>query len=128
MGEMDMRNALIGLALAGALFVHLPAVAYGADGEGFLTERCGSCHQLDPPADPSLAARTQRKGPPLFYAGNKFRQDWLVSWLQKPSRIRPAGDYPPANIVAGEKGDRLDETSFEDHPALSAADAERAAE
>lgn len=121
-----MRSALIGLALAGALSAQLPSVAYGADADVFLAERCGSCHQLAPPADPSLAERRQRKGPPLFYAGNKFREDWLVSWLQQPVRIRPAGDYPPAHIKSGKEGDEVDKASLIDHPALSRDEAEKA--
>lgn len=128
MGAGTMRSALLGLALAGTLSVSLSPLAYGAEADGFLAERCGGCHQLDPPADAALDARKQRKAPPLFYAGNKFRQEWLVSWLQNPTRIRPAGDYPPAHIKRGEKGDVVDEASFAPHPALNEEDAERAAE
>lgn len=122
-----MRSTLIRLALAGALSAQLPSLAYGADADGFLAERCGSCHQLAPPAAPSLAERMQRKGPPLFYAGNKFRRDWLVAWLQQPVRIRPAGDFPPAHIKSGPKGDEVDKASLLDHPALPLEQAEMAA-
>lgn len=123
-----MRNALFGLALAGAAFAAPAAPAQAADAEAFLTEQCGTCHQLQPPADASLAVRAERKGPPLFYAGDKFRKEWLEEWLQKPTRIRPAGDFPLAHVKHTDKGDVIDESTLPAHPALSEEDAEMVAE
>ncbi len=123
-----MRSVLIGLALAGAVSFQSPALAGGGEADGFLAERCSTCHQLEPPANPSLVVRTERKGPPLFYAGNKFRREWLEAWLQAPARIRPAGDFPPAHIKNGEKGDEVDKASLIDHPVLPPGEAAMAAE
>jgi len=65
-----------------------------------------------------------RKAPDLFYAGNKYHAEWLRAWLQKPTRIRVAGEFYADHIRSGEKSDEVDPTTLEPHPALSAADAD----
>lgn len=102
-----------------------PLLAAGGDTAAFVEENCGGCHALEKPDYESmtLADRAERGGPPLYYAGNKFRAEWLEKWLQEPERIRPAGDYPPAHIETTADGDRIDTDSLEPHPGL---DAERA--
>jgi mono/diheme cytochrome c family protein len=89
---------------------------------GMLQESCSACHNVKGPAAQTLKAVFEKKGPDLFYAGNKYRQEWLVSWLQKPSRIRPAGMFY-GHIKAGAKGDEIDTAALKDHVALSKADA-----
>lgn len=123
-----MRAITLGLALAGFVWTQSLPGAQASEIDGLLAKQCSECHQLAPPADRSLANRRQRKGPPLYFAGDKFRKDWLVSWLQNPTRIRPAGDYPPAHITAGADGDVIDPASLIEHPVLAAAAAEQAAE
>ncbi len=90
---------------------------------GILQGNCSACHNIKGPAVQALKAAFEKKGPDLFYAGNKYRQEWLVSWLQKPSRIRPAGMYYGGHIKAGAKGDEIDTSTLTDHVALSKADA-----
>lgn len=110
------RARLLGIALAlGATFA---APAEGQDIADHVAADCGGCHQLTGPADTSVEARQQRKAPPLFYAGNKFREEWLTDWLQNPVRIRPAGDFPPAHVTTTAKGDVVDSATLVDHPAL----------
>lgn len=86
MHERYIRRVAARLALLLAL-----AAASTAGAAAEVSERvaadCGGCHDLRGPADDSLEVRSQRKAPPLFYAGNKFREDWLVAWLQNPTRI-----------------------------------------
>ncbi len=96
------------------------------EGSAMLTQRCAGCHNLTGPAPHTLKELWARKGPDLFYAGNKFRTDWLRAWLQKPTRIRPAGEFYADHIRSGEKGDEIDPTTLEPHLALSAADADAA--
>ena len=84
---------------------------------------CATCHNIKGPTAQTLKAAFEKKGPDLFYAGNKYRQEWLVSWLQKPSRIRPAGMYYGGHIKTGAKGDEIDTSTLTDHVALSKADA-----
>ena len=90
---------------------------------GVLQGSCATCHNIKGPAVQTLKAAFEEKGPDLFYAGNKYRQEWLVSWLQKPSRIRPAGMYYGGHIKTGAKGDEIDTSTLTDHVALSKPDA-----
>jgi len=97
--------------------------AEAADGEAILTARCAGCHSLEGPAPTTLEALWERKGPDLFYAGNKYNADWMTRWLQKPQRIRPAGMYYGRHTRSTPKGDEIDASSLSEHPALSAEDA-----
>ncbi len=93
-----------------------------ADG-GMLQKNCVSCHNLSGPASTTVKELWAKKGPDLFYAGNKYREAWLVSWLQKPQRIRPAGMFYGDHIKPGIKSDEIDVSTLKDHVALSSADA-----
>ncbi len=95
--------------------------AFAAD--GILQKDCAACHNLTGPAAQTLKEAWAKKGPGLFYAGNKYRQEWLVSWLQKPQRIRPAGMYYGDHIKPGPKGDEIDTSTLKDHVVLTKADA-----
>jgi mono/diheme cytochrome c family protein len=86
-------------------------------------QQCVSCHNMTGPAAQTLKEAFAKKGPDLFYAGNKYRQEWLVSWLQKPVRIRPAGMYYGNHIKPGAKGDEIDAGTLQDHIALTKEDA-----
>ena len=100
-----------------------PLAASAADGMAILQKDCATCHNLKGPAPQTLQALWDRKGPDLFYAGNKYRQDWLVEWLQKPQRIRPAGEFYGKHIKPGVKSDEIDAATLENHVALSKDDA-----
>ena len=65
-----------------------------------------------------------RKAPDLFYAGNKYRAEWLSAWLVKPTRIRTAGEFYADHIRSGEKSDEVDPATLEAHSALNSADAD----
>src|ERR1019366_8941980 len=73
---------------------------------GMLQKDCSACHNITGPAAQTLKDAFAKKGPDLFYAGNKYRQEWLVSWLQMPGRIRPAGIYYGDHIKAGVKSEQ----------------------
>lgn len=88
-----------------------------------VASKCGACHQLSGPGDTTISTRDERKGPPLFYAGNKFRKEWLANWLANPVRIRPAGDTPIAHVMSTSEGDAIDESTLADHPRLSVNEA-----
>ena len=107
---------LIGFAATGARAAD--------EGSASLTQRCAGCHNLTGPAPQSLKELWARKAPDLFYAGNKYRAEWLAAWLQKPTRIRVAGEFYADHIRSGAKSDEVDPTTLEPHPALSAADAD----
>jgi len=116
--------------MRGAFFILLIMMFVGSgaraadEGATILTQRCAGCHNFTGPAPHTLKELWARKGPDLFYAGNKFRAEWLRAWLQKPTRIRPAGEFYADHIRSGEKGDEIDPATLEPHLTLSAADAD----
>lgn len=120
-----MRKLLLaaaGLAAAGW------GDACAADDAPFdLNQSCAACHALTRPADTSLDRVRDRKGPDLWYAGNKFQPDWLVGWLQDPKPIHPAG-YPYfKTIMEGPDHDVPDPSKIAPHPKLAKPDAVAAA-
>lgn len=101
-----------------------------ADGASITSQQCAGCHALTQPDYEALGTgeRAGRSAPPLFYAGNKFRREWLESWLQQPARLRPAGYYPPTHVKKDGEGDRVDNTGLPRHPALDAGQAAQVAD
>ncbi len=114
-----MRLQVTALACAALL----SSAALANDGNAILNKDCVSCHNLKGAAPQTLAELRARKGPDLFYAGNKYREEWLASWLQKPQRIRPAGELYREHIKRGDKRDEVDTATLKDHAALSKDDA-----
>ena len=114
---MMMRILLLALLLGAA------GAACAADGRALLEGQCAGCHSLAGPAPSTLEQLWARKGPDLFYAGNKYREDWLKAWLQAPTRIRPAGEFYPDHIRRGAKSDEIDSASLAAHVQLAPADA-----
>jgi mono/diheme cytochrome c family protein len=108
-----------------AALLNLSGTVFAA--EGMLQKDCASCHNISGPVAQTLKEAFAKKGPDLSYAGNKYRQEWIASWLQKPKRIRPAGMYYGDHIKVGPKGDEIDPATLTDHATLSKADATAAA-
>lgn len=108
------------MAIAAGLAVCAPAPAGEAE------TRCGGCHALTAPdvAARGIAERLERKAPPLWYAGNKYREGWLASWMQAPVTILPAGYFPNAAIRQTPEGDVPDPDKLHRHEPLPAALAE----
>jgi mono/diheme cytochrome c family protein len=105
-------------------------IAQAAGDPALLQKQCSECHALTPPTAPRLERLWERTGPDLHYAGNKFKRDWLVAWLQSPTVIRPAG-VMYAKVVkasADRQPDVIDETKVPAHLKLSKGDAEKAAD
>lgn len=101
---------LLGVLLAGtALLVPLPAMA----DPGILDRSgCTACHRTaEPPsAERTVERHAERKGPDLFYAGSKYRSEWLAAWLADPRPIRPAGLDPAGQTRRSPDGDVLAST------------------
>ncbi len=93
-----------------------------------LKSQCSSCHKLEGPAPGTLKALWERKGPDLFYAGNKYKAEWIESWLQNPRRIRPAGMFYGNHIKDGEDRDVIDEDTLKPHTSLTEKEAHEVAE
>jgi len=117
------------VSISALLIVMSAASAVQAAGNGadILKNQCASCHSLKGPTANTLSALWQRKGPDLFYAGQKYRSDWVEAWLQHPKRIRPAGMFYMDHIKPGPKRDMVDKSTLKTHLKLSAADAKAVA-
>ncbi len=107
------------------LFLGMIVVSSGAAAEGpsdRLKEECSACHALSE-VTLDAQARMAQKAPPLYYAGTKYRRDWMVSWLQNPARIRPGGMFSGNHTVVTDDGDDIDPITLQDHVKLSANNA-----
>ena len=73
-------------------------------------KKCSACHRLS-------QEEIEKKGPDLFYAGNKFQSLWLEQYLQNPTTIRNAGTSHDIDFLKDEKD------NSPKHPILSKKDA-----
>tara|TARA_R110001599_G_scaffold89662_1_gene237296 strand:+ start:394 stop:1086 length:693 start_codon:yes stop_codon:yes gene_type:complete len=96
-----------------------------ADPLQILTTECASCHALESPDYEALgrSERVSRKAPPLFFAGNKYRAEWLLSFLQSPSALYAAGYFPDHKLLDTPDGDFPNEDELISHISLAEADA-----
>ena len=77
----------------------------------FEANECAACHYTEGPArEQTIEDQLAKNGPELWYAGDKFQQEWLVAWLADPQPIRPM------------RFNSLTEENPSDHPALGADD------
>ncbi len=52
-------------------------------------KNCMSCHLTKGPnQDKTFEDKLKRKGPDLWFAGSKFKKEWLAAWLQDPKPVR----------------------------------------
>lgn len=118
------KGSVIGMlkythALAGMLFL----LGYGAnqasalDGAAIVAQNCVSCHNVTGPAPSTFKAMLELKAPDLFYAGSKFKKEWLVEWIQNPTSIRPSGVMFLNNIAVEDGKDRIKTDAVETCPA-----------
>lgn len=110
-----------------ALGLAVSATADAQNGQTIVESQCVACHAVTRPDKPGLDHLWQRKGPDLYYAGSKFNQAWLESWLAKPTRIRPGGEFYTRHVKATAAEDTIDASSLEPHMQLSAEDAKAVA-
>ncbi len=108
----------LGLAFLIVMNSIVPAIAESV-GKEFFDSQCQSCHQLSEKAPDTLKKLWELKGPNLSSAGIKYKPEWMKSWLQNPTRIRPAGMFYGNHIKTGEKKDEIDAASLVKHPQLS---------
>lgn len=121
-----MKASVIIATFAGIAVLAFAARAAAVDAPGSsadLTSQCASCHALTKPINPTVDHLWSRKGPDLWYAGDKFNREWLVAWLQNPVTIRPGGVLWFRHARPGESRDMLDTAGVGKHPAVNAATA-----
>lgn len=83
-------GALIALMLVIIMGVN-QSEAGSAEGKTIFTSKnCGGCHlTTGPNTDKTFEDKLKRKGPDLWFAGSKFKKDWLAGWLKDPKPVRP---------------------------------------
>ncbi|MCH8156390.1 MAG: c-type cytochrome [Nitrospinae bacterium] len=96
------------------LFVWLAGSAW-ADTALLEEKGCKNCHRFS--SDETQAA----KGPDLFYAGDKFREEWLKEFLRVPTVIRQAGYITDPGFSSGKP------EVGRPHPSLAEAESDRVA-
>ena len=82
------------VSIVGVAAVCMSGIAIAADsGEKTVKSMCVQCHRIEGKPAP----RKTKNAPDLIWAGNKYRQEWLVAWLQKPEfKHYPIGyDFRP---------------------------------
>ena len=99
-----------------------------AQGDQLIKEKCESCHAFVKPEKSDLSRFINRKGQDLYWAGSKYNQEWLVRWLQAPSRIRPSGSYNFTHLSANAGEAASGEAMKSEHIRLSKEDAEAVTE
>lgn len=92
----NVRRSVMHVAVlvAGAAVLCATEIATAADlGEKIVKSLCVQCHRIEGKPAP----RRTKQAPDLMWAGNKYRPDWLVAWLQKPEfKHYPVGyDFSP---------------------------------
>ena len=88
-------------------FLYNPQFSYGSLIE---EKHCSTCHRLS-------KVGKEKKGPDLFYAGNKFQSAWLEEYLQNPVTLRKTGTINSPNFLKGGL------QNLQQHPILNKNDA-----
>jgi len=123
----NMLRTLSSTAVAITLLWSVNASAGAYDGFKVMEKKaCASCHNISGEIGLKTAG-LWRKGPDLYYAGNKYNEHWLATWLAKPTQIRPAGTYYLDHAQTGKKWDTIRHGSFKPHITLSPMDAQNVA-
>jgi mono/diheme cytochrome c family protein len=124
---MSIRNYLTG-HIAGIAML-MPMTLIHAEPVDPALSECVACHRVAQPlADTmTLDERLNRIGPSLYYAGNKYQQNWLEQWLQNPTRIYPAGVYFGKFVEVTDEGDIVREKDLPQHSRLNKQQAQAVA-
>lgn len=105
----------------GSIALLLAALVAATAGAAQPLDACAGCHAIQQPdyAGAGVAERAARQAPPLYYAGDKYRREWLVQWLQQPVRLWPGGYFAPGAAEVNGTG----VAAPLEHPAVDAATA-----
>lgn len=84
-------KVLLGLVASAVLTISSVSLAGNGAGKTlFESKKCTGCHAMERTAKNStIDEQLSSKGPDLWYAGSKFKKDFLFEWLAAPRPIRP---------------------------------------
>jgi mono/diheme cytochrome c family protein len=97
------------------IFLGCPFKAAAQEAPALYKQKCLSCHAVSPTEKVSIEERASIKGMPLWFAGSKFKKEWLETWLASPQPIFRV------------KWGTLEKGAYS-HPAVDAAEAGQLAE
>ena len=126
-----MARSQILKMVGGGLFliIALTNEAGAVDGKAIFAAACASCHNTTSPAPTTFQGVLQRQAPDLFYAGSKFKREWLVRWIQNPTPIRPSGAMFLNHIATEDGTDRIKKETIASCPSkLNPPEAEAVAD
>lgn len=92
------------------LLLTCPFKAAAQEIQALYKQKCLSCHAVSQTEKVSIKDRASIKGMPLWFAGSKFKKEWLETWLASPQPI------------FGVKWGTLEKGAY-DHPAVDASEA-----
>ncbi|MBL4907682.1 MAG: c-type cytochrome [Sneathiella sp.] len=118
---MTVRYRLLSPVLFLGFFLTTANVS-AQTGAELVQEKCIACHSVSP-LKLTEPGRMEQKGPALGYAGTKYRRDWIVKWLQEPTRIRPGGMFAGNHTVVTDEGDFIDDKTLSEHITVSSEEA-----
>lgn len=104
--------------IAGAILFIFLAYSFkvaAQEPEALYKQKCLSCHVVSPTQKVSIKERASIKGPALWFAGSKFKKEWLETWLASPQPI------------LGVNWGTLDKGAY-NHPAVDASEAKQLTE
>ena len=105
-----MKLFKMSLIILVSLYIVSANALLAADGKTIIEQnRCASCHEMTGNAAKTIADLLNKKAPDLFYAGSKFQERFLVEFLQRPYRIRPAGTVFLNYVTPGDDIDHIQE-------------------
>lgn len=107
------RRFLFGALLLLPLLTGIGKAHAGPDVASLVENGCDACHRLE-----ASIPEEGRKGPDLFFSGNKFQKQWLLNWLQSPQPVRPSGYTSDPGFLEGKP------TVAVPHPAADAPEAQ----
>lgn len=84
------RMSQLGLfiaVMAVLCLLRAPAALAADEGRAIYEKKCAECHAMRPGDKLSVEDRLAVKGTPLWFAGSKFKKEWLETWLVQPTPL-----------------------------------------
>jgi mono/diheme cytochrome c family protein len=108
-GYIFILNAIL------SFFFIVSSNAIAQESKALYEQKCIACHAISPTQQVPIKEKASLKGMPLWFAGSKFNQEWLETWLASPQPI------------FGVKWGSLEKGAY-DHPVVDASEAKQLAE
>ncbi len=85
--HQDRTVMLLAVIMILSFFSVQSAAAEAQPGAALFQQNCSSCHSVEQAAKVPVGEAKKRRGMSLWFAGSKFKQEWLETWLPAPAPI-----------------------------------------